>query len=268
MYEASPEVSVYARCRRVPWTNDPGPLGGVQLGLHDGRSETILSGEAGIKTTLFDNKVRFNLSGFAYRVKDIQLNGNDSDGNGVLFNADKAEAYGLEAELEARPIPNLTLTAGLSLLHTEIKDPDVYAQVCALNGTVVCTVEDPTITNARGVFAQIDGNPLPNAPKYTANLTARYDVPLGNGGTLFAATDWMLQGHTNFVLYKTREFHSDGDFEGGLRIGYTAPGGRYEMAAFARNITNEKNLKGVIENYMAAVFNEPRVIGGSISAKY
>lgn len=270
LYEASPEVSLYARVAegfRGPTIQGRSAVFNSDFTTAD--SETILSGEAGIKTTLFDNKVRFNLSGFAYRVKDIQLNGNDSDGNGVLFNADKAEAYGLEAELEARPIPNLTLTAGLSLLHTEIKDPNVYAQVCALNGVVVCTVEDPTVTVAgRGVFAQIDGNPLPNAPKYTANLTARYDVPLGNGGTLFAATDWMLQGYTNFVLYKTKEFDSSGDFEGGLRIGYTAPGGRYEIAAFARNITNEKNLKGVIENYMAAVFNEPRVIGGSISARY
>lgn len=37
---------------------------------------------------------------------------------------------------------------------------------------------------------------------------------------------------------------------------------------FARNITNEKNLKGVIENYMAAVFNEPRIIGVSLSGKF
>jgi iron complex outermembrane receptor protein len=270
LYEASPEVSLYARVAtgfRGPTIQGRSAVFNSDFTTAD--SETILSGEAGIKTQLFDNRVRFNLSGFAYRVKDIQLNGNDSDGNGVLFNADKAQAYGMEAELEARPVPNLTLTAGLSLLHTEIKDKNVYAQVCALNGVVVCTVQDPTITVAgRGVFAQIDGNPLPNAPKYTANVTARYDMPLGNGGTLFAATDWMVQGYTNFVLYKTAEFYSKGDFEGGLKIGYTAPGGRYEISAFARNITNEKNLKGVIENYMAAVFNEPRVIGGSFSGKF
>ncbi len=132
---------------------------------------------------------------------------------------------------------------------------------------VVCTVEDPTVTNARGVFAQIDGNPLPNAPKYTANIAARYDVPLGNGGKIFAATDWNIQGYTNFVLYKTKEFYSKGDFEGGLKIGYTAPDGKYEIAAFARNITGEKNMKGVIENYMAPVFNEPRIIGVSLSGK-
>jgi iron complex outermembrane receptor protein len=47
----------------------------------------------------------------------------------------------------------------------------------------------------------------------------------------------------------------------------SAPGGRYEIAAFARNIANENNLKGVIENYMAAVFNEPRIIGVSLSGK-
>ncbi|XJJ69228.1 TonB-dependent receptor [Novosphingobium sp. BL-8A] len=269
-YKVNPDVSVYARVAtgfRGPTIQGRSAVFNADFTTAD--SETILSGEAGIKTQLFDNKVRFNLSGFAYRVKDIQLNGNDVNGNGVLFNADKAEAYGMEAELEARPIPNLTLTAGLSLLHTEIKDKNVYAQVCALNGVVVCTVQDPTITIAgKGVFAQIDGNPLPNAPKYTANVTARYDVPLGNGGSLFAATDWMFQGYTNFVLYKTKEFYSDGDFEGGLKIGYSAPGGQYEIAAFARNITNEKNLKGVIENYMAAVFNEPRVIGASFSGKF
>jgi iron complex outermembrane receptor protein len=45
----------------------------------------------------------------------------------VLFNADKAKAYGFEADMELRPIPNLTLSAGLSLLHSEIKDKRVYA---------------------------------------------------------------------------------------------------------------------------------------------
>lgn len=80
------------------------------------------------------------LSGFAYRVKDIQLNGNDVNGNGVLFNAAKADAYGLEADLDFRPIENLTLSAGLSLLHSEIKDKTVFAQVCTLNSVVVCTV--------------------------------------------------------------------------------------------------------------------------------
>jgi iron complex outermembrane receptor protein len=85
-------------------------------------------------------------------------------------------------------------------------------------------------------------------------------------GKFFVATDWNLQGYTSFVLYKTKEFTSNGNFEGGLKLGYASDAG-YEVALFGRNITNEKNLKGVIENYMAAVYNEPRIVGVSISAK-
>jgi iron complex outermembrane receptor protein len=268
LYELSPEVSLYARVARGfrgPTIQGRSAVFGAPFSTAN--SETIVSYEGGVKTNLFDNRVRFNLSGFGYRVKNIQLNGNDTNGNGVLLNAAKADAYGLEAELDFKPIEHLTLSAGLSLLHTEIKDKNALAQVCALNGVVVCTVQNPTVNIGTNVFAHIDGNPLPNAPKYTANISARYDVPLGNGGAVFAATDWNVQGYTNFVLYRTAEFNSKGDFEGGLKIGYTAPDGKYEVAAFARNITNEKNLKGVIENYMAAVFNEPRIFGISFSGK-
>jgi len=147
----------------------------------------------------------------------------------------------------------------------------VFAQTCGLNGVQVCTVLDPFFTRGTGTgrtyFASINGNPLPNAPRWALNATARYDLPLAKGDGLFVAADGNVQGYTNFVLYRTREFTADGNFELGLKAGYTAPGGQWEVAAFARNLTNEKNLKGVIENYMAAVFNEPRVIGVSLSGR-
>jgi iron complex outermembrane receptor protein len=273
LYQINPEVSVYARfARGFRGPTIQGRSAVFNSDFTTANSETILSWEAGFKSSLFNNHLRLNATAFTYTVDDIQLNGNDSNGNGVLFNADKAKAYGLEAEAEWRPSSNLSLGVGLSLLHSEIKDKRVYAQVCALNGVVVCTVQNPTITvtvfGAPTVFAQIDGNPLPNAPEYTVNFNGRYDVPLGNGGKVFVATDWNLQGYTNFVLYKTKEFYSNGSFEGGVKLGYTAKDGAYEIALFGRNITNEKNLKGVIENYMAAVFNEPRVIGVSLSGKF
>ena len=231
-------------------------------------SETITSWEVGSKGLFLDGRLRVNSSLFTYVVNDIQLNGNDVNGNGVLFNADKARAYGVEIDSEFRPIPNLTLTLGASALASKIRDKRVYAQVCILNGIVVCTVENPTIKVGANTFAAVDGNPLPNAPRWNLDATARYDVPLANGGKVFAATDWNIQGYTNFVLYRTKEFYAKGNFEGGLKIGYTTPDDNYEVAAFARNITNEKNLKGVIENYMAAVFNEPRIIGVSVSGRF
>jgi iron complex outermembrane recepter protein len=192
----------------------------------------------------------------------------------VLFNADHANAYGVEAEAEWRPIRNITFSLGASALHTEIKDKSVYAQVCALGGGVgvTCTVLDPTITRtifgAPAVLAQIDGNPLPNAPRWQVNAAVRYDIPLNDSGNFFVASDFNMQGYTNLVLYRTREFYADENMELGLKAGYVTTDGKYEIAAFARNITDEKNLKGVIENYNAAVFNEPRIVGVSLGARF
>ncbi|MEG3167002.1 TonB-dependent receptor [Sphingomonas sp. LB3N6] len=269
LYQANPDVSLYTRVAegfRGPTIQGRSAV--FNSDFTTAKSETILSWEGGVKSRLLNNTLSLNATVFAYRVKDIQLNGNDVNGNGVLFNADKADAYGMEAEANWKPVPNLTLGAGLSLLHSKIRDKNVFAQVCILNGVVVCTVEDPTIKVGANTFAQIDGNPLPNAPEYNVDLTARYDQPLGNGGRAFIAGDFNIQGYTQFVLYKTKEFTANGNFEGGLKIGYAAPDDAYEFAVFARNITGEKNLKGVIENYMAAVFNEPRIIGVSLSGKF
>ncbi|MBO9543561.1 TonB-dependent receptor [Caulobacter sp.] len=267
-YQVNPDVSLYARTAkgfRGPTIQGRSAVFNADFTTAD--SETIQSYEVGFKSFLLDNTLRFNASAFTYEVKDIQLNGNDSNGNGVLFNADKAQAYGVEADMEWRPVQNLLLTAGASYLHSEIKDKRVYAQVCALNGVVVCTVENPTIKVGANTFAQIDGQPLPNAPKYNLNFTARYNIPVSDAGRFFVATDWNVQGYTNFVLYKTKEFYAKGAFEGGLKLGYENLDKGYEIALFGRNITNEKNLKGVIENYMAAVYNEPRIVGVSLSAK-
>ena len=266
LYELTPQVSLYGRIARgFRGPTIQGRSAVFNSDFTTANSETNTSYEAGIKSSFLDNRVRLNLTGFTYVVGNIQLNGNDSNGNGVLFNANKAKAYGMEAEAEVRPVRNLLLTAGLSLLHTEIDDKRVYAQVCALNGVVVCTVDNPTIKIGANTFAQIDGNPLPNAPKYNVDFTARYDLPIGPGKA-FISTDWNIQGYTSFVPYKTKEFTSKGNFEGGLKVGYDV--GNYEVAVFVRNITNEKNLKGVIDNYMAGVYNDPRIIGVSVNAKF
>ena len=271
LYEIAPEVNVYARVARgFRGPTIQGRSAVFASAFTTADSETIMSYEVGFKSEPFDN-LRLNMTAFHWQVDDIQLNGNDADGNGVLFNADKATAWGVEGELEWRPIRNIAFSLGGSVLKTEVEDDRVYAQVCALNGVVTCTVLDPvirrTVFGANAFFAQIDGNPLPNAPKWQLNAAVRYDIPLWNEGNLFVASDFNAQGYTNFVLYKTREFYADGNYELGLKVGYSDPAGRYELAAFARNITNEKNLKGVIENYNAAVYNEPRVIGVSFSTR-
>ena len=59
----------------------------------------------GIKTILLDRKLRFNLTGYYFKTKDLQLSavGGATNAN-LLLNADAVKGYGFEAELEARPV--------------------------------------------------------------------------------------------------------------------------------------------------------------------
>ena len=85
-------------------------------------SENTMSYEAGIKTVLFDHRLRFNLGAYYFKTKDLQLSavGGGTNAN-LLLNADAVKGHGFEAELEARPVTGLTMTAGVSYNHTKIR---------------------------------------------------------------------------------------------------------------------------------------------------
>jgi iron complex outermembrane receptor protein len=270
LYRASADLSFYARIARgFRGPTIQGRSAVFNSPFTTANSETNTSYEAGLKSAFLDNAVHFNLTGFYYVVRNIQLNGNDSNGNGVLFNADKAKGYGMEAELEMRPVTNLRVNVGLSVLHTEIQDPNVYAQVGAANGVLSQTVGNPLVKVGSNYFAQINGNPLPNAPAFNLNVSGRYDLPLSDKDhRLFVSGDFNMQGHTSYVLYKTVEYTSQGNLELGMKAGYAF--GRYEIAGFVRNLTNARNLIGVIDtsNYRAGIYNDPRVYGLTLSGSF
>ena len=226
-------------------------------------SEKIMSYEAGFKMELADRRVRLNGAVFHYNVDDPQFTAVGGAGNLVqLVNAEEGQAWGFELDGAFRAGENFLLTAGVSYNDTEINDDTLAVGICAQ-----CTVLDPIVVLGGANRALVDGNPFPNAPDWIFDVTARWAMPIGNGGEIFVFTDWAYQGRTNFFLYESREFVTDGQIEGGLRIGYAAQDGRWEVALFGRNITDEDNVKGGIDfNNNTGFVNEPRTIG--ISARF
>jgi outer membrane receptor protein involved in Fe transport len=261
MADLSPEVRIYARVAsgfRAPTIQgrDVAFFAAPSVAT----SEKIMSYEAGIKTELADRRLRLNATIFHYRVDDPQFTAVGGAGNLVqLVNANEGTAWGFEIEGAFRASRNFLLTAGLSYNHTEIRDDTLAVGICAQ-----CTVTDPIVVIGGSNRALVNGNPFPNAPEWIFDVTARWSVPISDNGEFFVFTDWAYQGRTNFFLYESREFVTDGQFEGGLRIGYAAIDGRWEVALFARNITDEDNLKGGIDfNNNTAFVNEPRTFGVS-----
>ena len=177
-----------------------------------------MSYEAGFKTELADRRVRLNGAVFHYRVDDPQFTAVGGAGNLVqLVNAEEGRAWGFELDSQFRVGENFLLTAGVSYNDTEIRDNALAVGICAQ-----CTVLDPIVVIGGANRALVDGNPFPNAPDWIFDVTARWAMPVGNRGEIFVYTDWAYQGRTNFFLYESREFVTDGQIEGGLRIGYAA----------------------------------------------
>jgi len=233
--------------------------------------ETVLSFEAGVKADRWDKRARIAAGVFHYRVKDQQLTAvGGSGGNAnILLNADKTTGQGFELDLEAYLTENLLVTLGSSYNDTEIQDADLAVAGCAACQVTDEPVRDPITGQPTGRF-YIDGNPLPQAPKWSHNLTARWGIPMGGeGGELYVFTDWAYRSEVNFFLYESKEFTGKPLTEGGLRVGYAWDYGNYDLALYGRNITNQIRAVGGIDfNNLTGFINEPRLWGVEFKARF
>jgi iron complex outermembrane receptor protein len=262
-YAVTEDLNVYGRIARG--YRAPSIQGRLVFGdtLSIADKETVMSYEAGIKGVLPAARARWDAAVFYYKANDLQITAVGGGANfNRLLNADKAVGYGFEFNAEAEPVDRLLLTAGLSYNNTEIKDQNLFTAPCGGG----CTVLDPAGPLAGTV--RIDRNSLPNAPKWIANVTAGYSWPVA-AGEVFVFTDWAYRSKVNFFLYESAEFNDDKLLEGGFRLGYRAAGGKWEVAAFGRNITNDKSLEGGIDfNNLTGFVNDPRTLGVEVKANF
>ncbi len=283
-YAATDDVNLYARVARgyrapsiqgrilfPPATATP-----LESGVTVGKSETITSYESGIKSTFLDGRARFNVNGFYYELNDAQLT---AVGGGVnanrLINADMVRGYGFEADLEFKPVPQMLLTAGLSYNNTSIRDKNLTTAACGavrldtFPNVSLCTPLDPIVVAAApfsAAIVNINGNSLPQSPKWIANWTARYGIPVGNG-EVYGFTDWAYRSKINFFLYESVEFQDKHMLEGGLRVGYKTDA--FDVSAFVRNITGDTSAVGGIDfNNLTGFVNEPRIWGVEAGFKF
>lgn len=266
VYAVTPDLNVYGRVAtgfrapsiqgRLLFQNPPMPSVAEE--------EQVISYEAGVKADLWDKRARLGFSVFHYTVDDQQLNAVGGALNQtILLNADKTVGQGAELDFDAYLTDHLMVTFGASYNDTEIQDSTLAVAPC---GSGLCTVTDPL--NGDGL-ALIDGNPLPQAPEWVYNLTARYSLPLNNGAEFYAYTDWAYRTEVNFFLYESAEFTGDPLLEGGLRVGYMWNDGRYDIALFGRNILDEVEAVGAIDfNNLTGFINEPRIVGVEFKASF
>jgi iron complex outermembrane receptor protein len=233
------------------------------------KAETTISYETGVKSTLFGGKAMLNFDVYTFHTDNAQLTSFGGQSNVVeLQNVRRVDAYGFESDAEFKPVSALLITAGLSYNHTRIDDPNFLSAVCG-NG---CTVTNPTEVINGTTVANINGNPLQNAPELIEDLTAKYSVPVSDTGKIYVFTDWKYRSSILLTAYKSLESNGAPLLQGGLRLGYSntyafaAGTTGYDVSVFVRNITNDVKITGIVDfDNFGGYVNDPRTFG--VSAK-
>lgn len=150
------------------------------------KPETSNAFEVGVKSKLFNNAVTFNIDAFLDKLKNFQVpffdvcNGSPCT---RLINAGKVSTRGVEAELTVKPTEGLTLNAALNYTKARIDNFD-----CPVGTSVSC---------------QVDGMPLPFAPRWRANVRANYTTPISDSLDLNFGTDVSWQTKVQYSINQT-----------------------------------------------------------------
>ncbi|WEK46288.1 MAG: TonB-dependent receptor [Candidatus Andeanibacterium colombiense] len=154
--------------------------------------ETLQAFEAGLKTDLFDRRVRFNLAAFFSKYKDIQLSlGNCTAIAGTGYgapcalpvNAGDADIKGVEIETTVHPFEGLTFDGSVSYLDFVYKKFGTYT-----TGSSTVSVGGPTNLNGPQF-----GDYAPYTPKWKWSVGVQYEIDLGRAGSLTPRFDAAYQ---------------------------------------------------------------------------
>jgi iron complex outermembrane recepter protein len=261
-YELSDDVNLYSNWGigfKSGGFNNQGSAAIVETGLNQFigtnvlindqyRKEVSSAFEAGVKGTLLDGAVTFDLAGYYTNIDDMQFFEFFVGGFGLLrvvSNIDEVEVYGAELNLSAEIVKGWTVFGSANVTESEI----------LANASRPVTV----------------GNKSPYTADYTINLGTQLDLPVSNSIDFVTRADYRITGptwfhtmqdDTNPTLFsgllpgsalQLPAFVGDADYSVAqrdafgvvdMRIGLE--GERWSITAYAENLFNEKYLNEVI----------------------
>ena len=208
--------------------------------------QTVRDITVGAKTQFFDRRLTLNGDIFWDKYKNLQT----AVFNGFEFltqNAGGFEAKGVEIDGSFQATRNLSFNGGVTYSDAQFTD---YVTSCPTPITVAGGAELAAVCNAPGSTSstplyQAAGQPLPGAPRYTANFGVSYQHPI--------ASSLRFDGSVN-AYYRSSTQNSVGDpgtRMGGyttvnLNTGIGAEDGKWRIAVFARNLFDKRFQSAIL----------------------
>ncbi len=167
--------------------------------------ELIDAYEVGIKSDLFDRRVRFNAAAYYYDQTNVQVQQVIAGVNSV-YNADGAEIYGVDADLTWQASDNLRLFAGVGVADATYKT--FTNAIISIPYPLAASFVIPPGQTCRGTFgnprAQLggncliigdaSGNKLQNTPELTVSLGGSLAIPTRVGKFTLAGNYYYNDG--------------------------------------------------------------------------
>lgn len=136
--------------------------------------QTIDAFEIGMKSELFDRRMRLNLAAFHYEIDDYQVRASAGTTQ-ILLNAAKVEVDGAEIEFEAALLEGLSLFGSAVFLDSEF---------ASFPNSPYLIPNPPFIGGNRTDVRDATGNTTPMAPEFAGTLGSSYALPVGRTGEL------------------------------------------------------------------------------------
>lgn len=184
-------------------------------------SETSINYEAGLKSTMWDNRLTLSMSIFRIDLKDQQVQNIQPNYTIVTDNVGEARNQGVEIEFKAIPAAGWSIDSSLTYLDAELRDYKTHA----LNTTSFSI--DPV---------DYSGNEQPYAPSLSANLSVQNRRPLANSFDLFSHISIQHRGGHYFDAANT--FKQDSYQLVNAKIGIEAES--WGVYLWGKNLTDEQ----------------------------
>ena len=166
------------------------------------------------------------------------------------------------------PIP------GLEAFSAIIQSCAVYSEAAAGSVPGFDPADFPEVNNGAGFAADLSGNELPNAPHWTFNIGAQYDIPLGSDWEATIRGDYYRQAGSYARVYNLESDRLRGWDNANLSLTVARPADGLAFQIYAKNIFDNTPITDAFLNSDATgmttnIFTlDPRLIGFSISKTF
>jgi iron complex outermembrane receptor protein len=229
--------------------------------------EKIKGPEIGIKSDLFDRRLRLNIAAYYYDYENLQVQKVDANSNFFVQNAAAARIKGIEFSAQGLISDAFRVDMSGNLQSAKYTN-FVNCNTAAFLGA--CTGADPRPAAAQ--LQNVAGNPLNRAPSYTLNVGAEYTVAIGNFGDLLFRGESYWSGSVQFDEFKTRSLTQSAYSVQNAYVTFTPTSDRYQVRAFIKNLTDEKyKVSGLYAAYISSGggnWAAPRTFGGEVTVKF